>query len=67
MSKDQIISARILTLIATGMTLPEAFDAVLGAGSYMALASLLLRSDYFHYVETALVEYHEMKANRKQT
>ena len=29
-----IISLRIITLQQNGMTLPEAFDAVLGAGSY---------------------------------
>jgi hypothetical protein len=32
------ISARILVLMQTGMTLPQAFDAVLGAGAYLKLA-----------------------------
>lgn len=32
------ISARILVLVQTGMTLPQAFDAVLGAGAYAKLA-----------------------------
>jgi len=32
------ISARILILVQSGMTLPAAFDAVLGAGSYAKLA-----------------------------
>lgn len=38
-SKDQIISARILLLVAAGMDLREAFDQVLGAGTYSKLAS----------------------------
>lgn len=33
------ISARILVLVQSGKALPEAFDAVLGAGSYAKLAS----------------------------
>lgn len=32
------ISARIVALVATGMTLPAAMDAVLGAGAYDQLA-----------------------------
>jgi hypothetical protein len=32
------ISARILVLMQTGMTLPQAIDAVLGAGTYLKLA-----------------------------
>lgn len=32
------ISARILALVQSGMTLPLAFDAVLGAGAYAKLA-----------------------------
>ena len=32
------ISARILVLVQSGMTLPQAFDAVLGAGAYLKLA-----------------------------
>jgi len=35
------ISARILVLVQSGMTLPAAFDAVLGAGAYARLASEL--------------------------
>jgi Tfp pilus assembly major pilin PilA len=38
MNMDIKISARILTLIQNGFTLPEAFDAVLGAGSHAKLA-----------------------------
>jgi len=34
-----IISLRIITLQRGGMTLPEAIDAVLGAGSYARIAS----------------------------
>ena len=33
------ISAAILALVAEGKTLPEAFDAVLGAGAYRDLAN----------------------------
>lgn len=33
------ISGRILVLIQGGMSVPEAFDAVLGAGAYAKLAS----------------------------
>jgi hypothetical protein len=33
------ISARILILVQSGKSLPEAFDAVLGAGAYLKLAS----------------------------
>lgn len=38
MSKDQIISARILAAMASGMELREAFDSVLGEGAYMKMA-----------------------------
>lgn len=38
------ISQRILAKVAEGMTLPEAFDAVLGAGRYDALAGDVYRS-----------------------
>ena len=34
----QIISARILFLMQSGKTLPEAVDAVLGEGTYAKLA-----------------------------
>ena len=37
--KNAAISAKILAHMNNGMTLPEAFDAVLGAGSYAKLAS----------------------------
>jgi len=36
---DIKISARILVLVQSGMPLPAAFDAVLGAGAYARLAS----------------------------
>jgi hypothetical protein len=39
MTMTPIISLRIITLQQAGMTLPAAFDAVLGAGSYDKLAS----------------------------
>lgn len=35
------ISARILVLVQSGMTLPQAFDAVLGAGAYAKFAGEL--------------------------
>ena len=38
MTTNQTISARILVLVATGMTLREAIDAVLGAGTFERLA-----------------------------
>jgi len=38
MTTQQIISARILALKNSGMSLREAFDAVLGAGAYDKLA-----------------------------
>lgn len=34
-----IISAKILTLVSTGMTVQEALDAVCGAGTFEKLAS----------------------------
>ena len=37
--KNAEISRRILEKVAQGMALAAAFDAVLGAGSYAALAS----------------------------
>lgn len=37
-AKQAEISRRILEKVAQGMTLPEAFDAVLGAGRYEAMA-----------------------------
>ena len=39
MNKNQIISARILVLVAGGMTVAAAVDAVLGAGTFAAMAS----------------------------
>jgi hypothetical protein len=39
MTKTQAISQMILSRIAEGMTLREAFDAVLGQGAYDKLAS----------------------------
>lgn len=38
MTKQQAISALILAEVAKGSTIQEAFDAVLGAGSYKRLA-----------------------------
>lgn len=38
MTKTQIISARLVTLVDKGMTIREAFDLVLGAGAYEKLA-----------------------------
>ena len=38
---DLIISARIAYLVAQGMNVAEAIDAVLGAGAYAALAGEL--------------------------
>jgi hypothetical protein len=32
------ISVRILALVAAGLSLPEAFDSVLGAGAYAQMA-----------------------------
>lgn len=36
--KNAAISAKILANVQAGMTLPQAFDAVLGEGAYMKLA-----------------------------
>lgn len=36
--KNAAISAKILANVQAGMTLPEAFDAVLGEGAYLKLA-----------------------------
>lgn len=38
MSKNQIISARILAHMANGMTIDQAYDAVFGEGAYLKLA-----------------------------
>lgn len=38
MTMTQKISARILVLVAAGMTPREAFDAVLGAGAFEKMA-----------------------------
>ena len=38
MNMNTKISARILILVQSGMTLPQAFDAVLGAGAYAKMA-----------------------------
>ena len=35
---NAIISARILTLVQSGKTIPEAMDSVLGAGAFAKLA-----------------------------
>lgn len=39
MTKQQAISAKIATLVAQGMDISEALDAVCGAGTYEKLAS----------------------------
>lgn len=36
--KNAAISAKIIANVQAGMTLPEAFDAVLGEGAYLKLA-----------------------------
>ena len=36
--KNAAISAKIIAHMNAGMTLPQAFDAVLGEGAYMKLA-----------------------------
>lgn len=41
MNKNAIISARILTNLANGMDIVEAFDAVLGEGAYLKFAGEL--------------------------
>jgi len=38
MSKDQIISGQILAAISGGMSIDQAIDAVLGAGTYIRIA-----------------------------
>jgi hypothetical protein len=38
MTKNQAISAAILAKIAAGMTVQEAIDAILGAGTYERVA-----------------------------
>lgn len=40
-SKNEAIGAAILAAMAQGLTLPQAFDAVLGAGAYLELAGEL--------------------------
>ena len=44
MNTTQIISARILALVATGKDIRTAVDAVLGAGTYSKMASELYDS-----------------------
>jgi hypothetical protein len=39
MTKDQIISAKILAAISGGMTVDAAIDFVLGSGTYAKIAS----------------------------
>lgn len=39
MNKNPAISAAIIAHVAQGKTLPEAMDAVLGAGTYAKVAS----------------------------
>ena len=39
--KNAAISARILAHVNAGKTLPEAYDAVMGAGAYQKLAGEL--------------------------
>jgi hypothetical protein len=39
--KNAVISQKILTKIAAGMTIAEAIDAVLGAGTHARIASEL--------------------------
>ena len=36
--KNAAISAKIIANVQAGMTLPQAFDAVLGEGAYLKLA-----------------------------
>lgn len=38
MTKDQVITARLLAHVANGMTIDRAYDAVFGAGAYLKLA-----------------------------
>jgi NifU-like protein involved in Fe-S cluster formation len=38
MSKNQIISARILAEVVSGKTIDQAYDAVFGEGAYLKLA-----------------------------
>jgi hypothetical protein len=40
-TKNEAIGAAILAAMARGLTLPQAFDAVLGAGAYVAMAGEL--------------------------
>jgi hypothetical protein len=40
-TKNDAIGAAILAAMAQGLTLPQAFDAVLGEGAYLALAGEL--------------------------
>ena len=39
MTKTQAISSRIAALIANGYSIPQAIDAVMGAGTYARIAS----------------------------
>jgi hypothetical protein len=41
MNTNDAISLRILSLVAGGMDLPSAYDAVLGDGAYSSLASAI--------------------------
>ena len=41
---NEIISTRILALVASGMPLPAAFDAVLGEGAYLKMAGEIYES-----------------------
>ncbi|MDR6389182.1 hypothetical protein [Paraburkholderia phenoliruptrix] len=41
MSKNQIISARILAEVAKGKTIDQAIDAVFGEGAYLKIAGEL--------------------------
>ncbi len=38
MTKQQIISARIIALVKSGMDIQKAFDSVIGEGAYKKLA-----------------------------
>jgi len=37
-NKNTVISARILSLVASGLTLQAAYDAVMGEGAYAKMA-----------------------------
>lgn len=42
--KNAVISSCIITLVAGGMTLREAMDALLGEGTYLSLANSIYDS-----------------------